>query len=327
MKALVTGGTGFVGSAVVRKLLAGGQNVRVLVRPTSDCSNLEGLATERATGDLTDRGSLDSALKGCATLFHVAADYRLWTPKPQQLYEANVAGTRNLMLAALESEVDRIVYTSSVATLGRHADGLPADEKTPVTLDDMIGHYKRSKFLAEVEVTALAEKQGLPVVIVNPSTPIGPRDIKPTPTGRMIRDAALGRIPAFVDTGLNIVHVDDVATGHLLALEQGTIGERYILGGTDMSLRQILAEIARITDRKPPRIRLPHNLVLPIAYLTEIWFRLGGGGEPLLTVDGVRMAKKRMYFSSEKAIKTLGYRPRAATEAIRDAVTWFQNLD
>ena len=327
MTALVTGGTGFVGSAVVRKLLAAGHQVRVLVRPTSDCSNLSGLPVEHATGDLIDRGSLDRALNGCTTLFHVAADYRLWAPEPQQLYEANVTGTRNIMLAALEAGVERIVYTSSVATLGRTADGLPADENTPVTLKDMIGHYKRSKFLAEAEVTALAEKQDLPVVIVNPSTPIGPRDIKPTPTGRMIRDAAFGRIPAFVDTGLNIVHVDDVATGHQLALERGTIGERYILGGTDMSLRQILAEIANITGRKPPRIRLPHNLVLPIAYVTEIWFRLGGAGEPLLTVDGIRMAKKLMYFSSEKAIQTLGYRPRTATEAIRDAVDWFQRSD
>lgn len=327
MTALVTGGTGFVGSAVVRKLLTAGHQVRVLARPTSDCSNLNGLPVKVVTGDLTDRGSLDRALNGCTTLFHVAADYRLWAPEPQQLYAANVTGTRNIMLAALESGVERIVYTSSVATLGRATHGQPADEKTPVTLHDMIGHYKRSKFLAEAEVTALAEKQGLPVVIVNPSTPIGPRDIKPTPTGRMIRDAALGRIPAFVDTGLNIVHVDDVATGHQLALERGTLGERYILGGTDMSLRQILREIANIAGRKPPRIRLPHNLLLPIAYVTEIWFRLGGGGEPLLTVDGVRMAKKRMYFSSEKATRELGYHPRAATEAIRDAVAWFQNQD
>ena len=327
MHALVTGGTGFVGSAVVRKLLEAGHQVRVLARPTSDCSNLNGLPVERVTGDLTDRGSLDRALNGCTTLFHVAADYRLWAPEPKQLYAANVTGTRNIMLAALESGVERIVYTSSVATLGRANHGLPADEKTPVTLNDMIGHYKRSKFLAEAEVTALAEKQDLPVVIVNPSTPIGPRDIKPTPSGRMIRDAAFGRIPAFVDTGLNIVHVDDVATGHQLALERGRLGERYILGGTNMSLRQILGEIANIAGRKPPRIRLPHNLLLPIAYVTEIWFRLAGAGEPLLTVDGVRMAKKRMYFSSEKATRELGYHPRAATEAIRDAVAWFQNQD
>lgn len=325
MITLVTGGTGFVGAAVVRHLLAVGHHIRVLVRPTSDCRNLEGLTVDRVVGDLIDRTSLDRAIAGCSALFHVAADYRLWTPNPQQLYENNVTGTRNIMLAALKAGVDRIVYTSSVATLGSPGDETPADETTPVVLDDMIGHYKRSKFLAETEVKKLASEKNLPVVIVNPSTPIGPRDIKPTPTGRMVRDAAFGLIPAFVNTGLNVVHVDDVALGHQLAFEHGTVGECYILGGTNMSLKQILSEIAQITGRPSPRIQLPHNLVLPLGYLAEGWARLFNMKAPLLTADSVRMAKKHMYFSNTKARHELGFNPRSPQIAIRDAVEWFQH--
>ena len=324
MKTLITGATGFVGSAVLRQLINAGHSVRVLIRPNSDRRNLAGLAVEICTGDLTDRPSLDRALAGCSTLFHVAADYRLWVPNPQSIYEANVTGTRNIMLAAAHARVTRIVYTSSVATLGFTPDGSPADENTPVSLTDMIGHYKRSKFLAEAEVKRMAEEQGLPVVIVNPSTPLGPRDIKPTPTGRIIVDAASGRMPAYVDTGLNIVHVDDVAIGHILALERGEIGERYILGAVNMTLKEILTELAPITGRRPPRVRLPHNLVLPMAYAAEAWARMTGGKEPWVTLVGVRLAKKRMFFSAAKARRVLGFQPRPIAEALQEAVAWFR---
>ncbi len=323
MTMLVTGASGFVGAALVRCLLEAGFEVRALVRKSSDCRNLENLDVERVAGDLTDTASLRRALVNCQYLFHVAADYRLWAPNPATIYASNVDGTRNIMLAAAEAGVDRIVYTSSVATLGLHADGAPADENLPVTLNDMIGHYKRSKFLAEAEVRRLVLEQGLPVITVNPSTPIGPGDIKPTPTGRMIADAAYGKIPAYVDTGLNIVHVNDVAQGHLLAMQHGVIGERYILGGENWSLAHILREIARNTHRKPPRVKLPHNIVLPIAYAAEAWSRFRGKGEPLITVDGVRLARKHMYFSSGKAKQELGYQSRPAASAISDAVDWF----
>jgi dihydroflavonol-4-reductase len=275
-------------------------------------------------GDLADKNSLERALEGCNALYHAAADYRLWARHPQQLYQSNVAGTVNIMQAALKAGVERIVYTSSVATLGLHADGTPADENTPVTLNDMIGHYKRSKFLAEAEVKRMIDGQGLPAVIVNPSTPVGPRDIRPTPTGRMVLDAACGRTPAYVDTGLNLVHVDDVAQGHLLAFERGVVGERYILGGRNMTLKEILTEVARISGHKPPRVKLPHNLVLPIAYLSEAWAWLTNGPEPRATVDGVRLSKKYMFFSIEKARRELGFNPRPVEEALKDAVEWFR---
>jgi dihydroflavonol-4-reductase len=323
MKTLITGATGFVGSAVLRQLIKAGRSVRALIRPNSDPRNLAGLPLEIMIGDLKDRSSLDRTLAGCSILFHVAADYRLWVPNPQSIYETNVTGTRNIMLAAAQAGVTRIVYTSSVATLGLTPDGSPADENTPVSLADMIGHYKRSKFLAEAEVKRMAEEQGLPVVIVNPSTPVGPRDIKPTPTGRMIIDAASGHMPAYVDTGLNLVHVDDVAIGHLLALERGKIGERYVLGAVNLTLKEIFSELAAITGRRPPRIHLPHNLVLPIAYLSEAWARMTGGKEPRVTLVGVQLAKKRMFFSAEKARLALGFHPRPIKEALQDAVDWF----
>jgi dihydroflavonol-4-reductase len=322
MKTLITGASGFVGSAVLRQLLLCGHQVRALVRPQSDRSNLAGLAVELVTGDLREPACLDQAVRGCDALFHVAADYRLWVPQPADMYRTNVEGTRNLLLAAARAGVERIVYTSSVATMGCLPDGSPADEKTPVALADMIGHYKRSKFLAEAEVLRLVRETGLPVVTVNPSTPVGPRDIKPTPTGRMILQAA-GRMPAYVDTGLNIVHVDDVARGHLLAFESGLIGERYILGGHNMTLKEILGELAALTGRSAPRIRLPHNLILPVAYVAEAFARISRGGEPLITVDGVLLAKKRMFFSDEKARKELDYKPGPVNQALRDAVNWF----
>jgi len=324
MTALVTGASGFVGSAVVRLLLARGERVRVLVRPASDRRNVSGLAVEIVEGDLRRASTLAAACAGCSALYHVAADYRLWTRDPRELYASNVEGTRNLMRAALVAGIPRIVYTSSVATLGLHADGSPASEDSPVGLANMIGHYKRSKFLAERAVDELVTQEGLPAVIVNPSTPIGPHDVKPTPTGRMIRDAAAGRIPAYVDTGLNIVHVEDVARGHLLAFEHGKPGRRYILGGEDMALRDILAAIARHVGRRPPRIRLPRPVLYPVAMVAEAWAWATRGDEPQVTLDGLRMSRKKMFFDSGRARQELGYTTRPALAAIEDAVDWFR---
>jgi dihydroflavonol-4-reductase len=321
VKALVTGATGFVGAAVARALLREGWQVRVLTRATSDRSNLQALPLEVAVGDLTDRASLDGATADCEALFHVAADYRLGAPDPSELYRINVEGTRNVLAAARRAAVKRVVYTSSVATVGIPADGTPGDEQTPVALAAMIGHYKRSKFLAE-QAAVEAVRDGLPVVIVNPSTPVGPGDVKPTPTGRVILDAAAGRMPAYVDTGLNIVHVDDVAAGHLLAFHRGRIGDRYILGGEDMTLREILREVAHIAGREPPRVRLPYAAVLPIACAAEIIAKVTGR-PGRVTLEAVRMSRKRMFFSSAKAVRDLGYRWRPPTDAFADAVRWF----
>jgi dihydroflavonol-4-reductase len=323
MTTLVTGASGFVGSAVARALLQAGHNVRVLLRPQSDRRNIEGLPVDIAIGDLADRGSLAHAVAGCDALFHVAADYRMWVPDPDRIYGINVKGTRELMMAAADAGVSRIVYTSSVATLGLNDDGSPADESTAASIDDMIGHYKRSKFLAEQAVRELVAQTGLPAVIVNPSAPLGPRDIRPTPTGRLIVDAVRGRMPVYVETGLNLVHVDDVAIGHLLAFERGRIGERYILGAENMSLRDILAAVAEISGTHAPRLRVPHTVVLPLAYACETWARLSGS-EPWITVDGVRLARKHMYFSTNKARRELGFDPRPAKQALIDAITWFR---
>lgn len=324
MTTLVTGATGFVGSAVARALLGRGEAVRVLVRAGSDRRNIADLPVDIVEGDLRDAASLERALHGCQALFHVAADYRLWVPRPDEIYTANVEGTRRLMEAAGAAGVARIVYTSSVATLGLDPSGAPADETTPVALAAMIGHYKRSKFLAEREIDRLVREAGLPAVIVNPSTPVGPCDIKPTPTGRMVVQAARGRIPAFVDTGLNVVHVEDVARGHLQAFEHGRIGERYVLGGENLALADVLARIARLCGRAPPRVRLPHAAVVPLAVLAEAWIRARGRGEPLVTLDSLRMARKRMFFTSAKAEAELGYVARPADEAFADALAWFR---
>jgi dihydroflavonol-4-reductase len=322
---LVTGATGFVGSAVLRALLRHGEPVRALVRPGSSLRLLKGLPVEIVRGDLADPAGFRGLLVGCDALFHVAADYRLWVPQPEAMYRTNVEGTRQLLLAAAAAGVSRIVYTSSVATLGLRADRLPSDETTPAALADMIGHYKRSKFLAEQAVRALIAERGLPVVIVNPSAPVGPADARPTPTGRVLLEAARGRIPAYVDTGLNLVHVDDVAEGHLLAFERGRVGERYILGGDNLPLGDMLAEIANLVGRRPPRLRLPSGALLPVAVIAEAIARLGIGGEPLVTADGVRMARKPMYFTSAKAERELGYRSRPAVEGLRDAIDWYRS--
>jgi dihydroflavonol-4-reductase len=322
MMALVTGATGFVGSAVARALVAAGWQVRALVRAGSDRRNLQHLPVDIVAGDLAASSSLDRALTGCQALFHLAADYRLGALEPRQLYRTNVEGTRNILSAARRAGVSRVVYTSSVATIGLPADGSPGSEETPVALADMIGHYKRSKYLAEQLVCSSMET-GTSVVIVNPSTPIGPGDVRPTPTGRMVLDAASGRMPAYLDTGLNIVHVDDVAAGHLLAFHRGRAGERYILGGEDMTLRDILAAIALLVGRKAPRIRLPHSAVLPLAYASEAFAKITGR-TTRITLEGVRMARQRMFFSSAKAVRELGYQWRAPTKAFEDAVRWFR---
>jgi dihydroflavonol-4-reductase len=322
MKALVTGATGFVGAAVARALLAAQWQVRAMARKGSDRRNLKGLELEVAEGDLADLNSLERAADGCDALFHVAADYRLGARDPSQLYRANVDGTRNVLEAARRAGVQRIVYTSSVATMGIPGGGTPGEEQTPTSLENMIGHYKRSKYLAE-EVAREAARDGMSLVIVSPSTPVGPGDVKPTPTGQLVLDAAAGRMPAYVDTGLNIVHVDDVAAGHLLAYERGRAGERYILGGQDMTLREILGLIASLVGRKPPRVRLPYGVVLPIAYLAEGYARLSGR-TGRITLEGVRMSRKLMFFSSAKAVRELGYRFRPPHEAFADAIRWFR---
>lgn len=324
MTDFVTGGTGFVGAAVVRALLNQGRAVRAFARPGSDRRNLAGLDIEIVEGDLRDPASVARAVAGTERVFHVAADYRLWVRRPAELYEANVEGSRALVRAAAEAGVNRIVYTSSVAVLATAKGPVPSDEAAPVTIAAMIGHYKRSKFLAEQAVVEQAAA-GAPVTIVNPSTPVGPRDIKPTPTGRLIRDAAAGRLPAYVDTGLNIVHVDDVAAGHLLAADRGSVGRRYILGGENLSLREILALIAHAAGRRPPKMRLPRRPLYPLAWMSEAWARgTKSATEPLLTVDGLKMAGKLMWFSSARAETELGYTFRPAGEAIADAVQWFR---
>lgn len=324
MRALVTGATGFVGSAVVRAALRDGMAVTALVRADSDTSALSGLDIDYATATLAERDALTTAMAGCDAVFHVAADYRLWARRPDELYANNVEGTRHVLQAAASAGVQRVVYTSSVATLGLPGDGTPGNEDTPVALADMIGHYKRSKFLAE-EVAREFDADGdyaPEIVIVNPSAPIGPRDHKPTPTGRMVLDAAAGRMPAFVDTGLNVAHVDDVARGHVQAFHQGTSGRRYVLGGTDMTLAEILGLIAELTDRPPPKVKLPHALVMPVAHAAEIFARISGKA-PFVTVDGVKLARKRMFFSHARATRELGYESRGARDALADAIAWY----
>ena len=320
---LVTGATGFVGSAVARVMAARGHRLRLLVRPTSDRRNLAGIEAELALGDLTDAASLARAADGCRYVFHVAADYRFWVPAPDAMMRANVDGSVAMMRAAQTAGVERIVYCSSVAALGRPRDGSLADEGTPTDEADFIGAYKRSKFLAERAVLDLVRQEQLPVVVVNPAAPVGPRDIKPTPTGKMILDAAAGRVPAYIDTGLNIVHVDDVAEGHALALERGRIGERYVLGGENLLLKDVLALVADVVGRRPPRIELPEAVIWPAAWLMEGFARMTGI-PPMMTRDHIKMARHKMFYSSAKAMRELGYAPRPLRLAVEDAVAWFR---
>jgi dihydroflavonol-4-reductase len=320
---LVTGASGFVGSHVARQLVAAGHSVRVLTRPGSNLRALDGVAVERVEGDLRDPVSLARALCGVRRVFHVAADYRLWARDPKEIYRSNVEGTRSLFAAARGAGIERIIYTSTVATIAipAHNGALP-NEETRATLDQMIGHYKRSKFLAEQEAMEAAAA-GLPVVIVNPTAPVGPGDWKPTPTGRIILDFLNGKMPAYVDTGLNVVAVEDVAAGQLLAAEKGRIGERYILGGVNMTLKQILDVLAKIAGRPAPRVKMPHAVALVAAYADQ-WFSRIAGREPQIPVEGVKMSRHRMFIESDKARLELGYVATSVEAALERAVRWYQ---
>jgi dihydroflavonol-4-reductase len=321
MDAVVTGGSGFVGANVVRELLRAGQTVRVLVRPHSNRDALQGCRVELTEGDILEIGSLRKAMAGCRVVYHVAADYRLWVPDPPALYRTNVEGTRHVLTAAAEAGVGRVVYTSTVGALGIPPDGSPGTETTPVTLDDMVGHYKRSKYLAERVAEEFALR-GLPVVIVNPSAPVGPWDIKPTPTGKMIVDFLRGKMFAYLATGLNLVHVRDVAQGHLLAAERGRVGEKYILGNRNCALVEIFQMLSRMTGLPAPKLRVPYALAWLGAAVGEGWARLRGK-TPEVPLTAVRMAAKRMFFNSEKAVRELGLPQTPVEEALREAVEWF----
>ena len=319
---LVTGGTGFVGTHVVRALLAEGRKVRGLVRPNSRRDNLAGLPIEIVEGDLTDAPSLARAMGGVERLYHVAADYRLWARHPEELYRANAGGTENVLSAAAQAGVSRIVYTSSVAALGLTEDGSPANEETPVVRDRIVGHYKRSKYDAE-RVALEWAKRGLPVVIVNPSTPVGERDIKPTPTGQMIVDFLNRKMPAYVDTGLNLIDVRDVARGHLLAAEKGRVGERYILGNRDLTLKEILETLSRLTGLPAPTTRLPHAIPLVFGAVSSAAARITGR-PPRVSLDSVRMSMHRMFFDAGKAVRELGLPQMPIEEPLARAVEWFR---
>jgi len=323
LKAFVTGATGFLGSHVARVLADQGADLRLLIRPTSNLKNLEGLKAETATGDLRDVASLEKALSGCDTVFHVAADYRLWVRDPNEMYRSNVDGTRALLGAARKNGVGRVVYTSSVATVGFTSDGRPADEDSPVSLADMIGHYKRSKFLAE-QVALEAGRAGMHVVTVNPTTPIGEQDLKPTPTGRIVVDFLKRKFPAYVETGLNLVDVRECARGHVAALEKGRSGERYILGGEDLTLKQILDKLGQITGLPSPTIKLPYIFAFAAGIVDEAVTGLLLRREPRATVDTVRMGKKKMFASSAKAERDLGWKIVPIDGALRRAVEWFR---
>lgn len=322
MRVLVTGATGFVGGAVARALLRAGREVRLIVRPAADRRNIRDLPVEIYHGDVTDLDSLRRATFGCAQVYHVAALYKLWVRRKREIYESNVTGTENVLKAARECGVEKIIYTSSVATLGLPKDGSPGDEETPVSLSDMVGHYKRSKYLAE-QVARTYIQEGLPIVIVNPSTPVGEADIKPTPTGKIIVDFLNGKMPAYVDTGLNLVDVEDVAVGHLLAAEKGKIGERYLLGNENLTLQQILFLLAEITGRPAPRFQAPYLFALGVAYADAAVARLIPGREPLVPPVGVKLSRKKMFFDPTKAIRELGLPQTPVREALQKAVVWF----
>ena len=323
MLAFVTGATGFLGSHVARALADQGADLRLLVRPTSNLSNLEGLNAETATGDLRDAASLERAMSCCDTVFHVAADYRLWVRDPEEMYRSNVEGTRALLEAARKNRVRRVVYTSSVATMGFTRNGHPADEDSPVSLADMIGHYKRSKFMAE-QIALEAGRSGMHVVTVNPTTPIGEQDVKPTPTGRIVVDFLKRKFPAYVETGLNLVDVRVCARGHIAALEKGKSGERYILGGEDLTLKQILDRLGRITGLPSPKIKLPYFFALATGVVDEVFTGRILKREPRATIDTVRMGRKKMFASSDKAERELGWKIVPVGDALRRAVEWFR---
>ncbi len=323
MKAFVTGATGFLGSHVARALADQGANLRVLVRSTSNLKNLQGLNAETVTGDLRDAASLEKAIAGWDAVFHVAADYRLWVRDPNEMYRSNVDGTRTLLEAARKNGVRRVVYTSSVATIGFTSDGRPADEDSPVSLANMIGHYKRSKFMAE-QVAMEAGRSGMHVVTVNPTTPIGESDVKPTPTGRIVVDFLKKKFPAYVETGLNLVDVRECARGHVSALEKGKSGERYILGGQDLTLKQILDKLGEITGLPSPKVKLPYAIAFAAGVFGEMITGRMLHGEPRATIDTVRMGKKKMFASSAKAERELGWKIVPVDDALRRAVEWFQ---
>ena len=326
MTTLVTGATGFVGSHVARQLVSAGHPVRILVRKSSNLQALDGARVEAFEGDLRDAGSLDRAMRDIRRVFHVAADYRLWTRNPEEIYETNVEGTRKLLEAAGRAGVERVVYTSTVATIAvpqPHSGGPLPNEDTNAELSQMIGHYKRSKYLAELEAIKAAGA-GVPVVIVNPTAPVGPGDWKPTPTGRIVVDFLNGKMPAYVDTGLNVVAVEDVAAGHLLAAEKGRIGERYILGARNMTLKSILDALSVITGRPAPRIRLPHAVALAAGYADELYSRMVGR-EPQIPVEGVRMSRHKMFVESNKAERELGYKPTPVEAALERSVRWYED--
>jgi len=324
MLAFVTGATGFLGSHVARALADQGADLRLLVRPSSNLSNVQGLNAETATGDLRDAGSLEKAMSGCDVVFHVAADYRLWVRDPGEMYRSNVDGTRAILEAVRKNNVRRVIYTSSVATIGFRQDGQPADEDSPVSLADMIGHYKRSKFMAE-QVAMEAGRSGVDVVTVNPTTPIGEQDGKPTPTGRIVVDFLKRKFPAYVETGLNLVDVRECARGHVAALEKGKSGERYILGGEDLTLKQILDKLGAITGLPSPNVKLPYLFAFAAGVVDEAITGMILRREPRATVDTVRMGKKKMFASSAKAERELGWKIVAVDDALRRAVNWFRS--
>ncbi|MGA2948011.1 MAG: hopanoid-associated sugar epimerase [Candidatus Sulfotelmatobacter sp.] len=323
MKAFITGATGFLGSHVARVLAEQGADLRLLVRPTSNLKNLEGLKAETATGDLRDPASLEKAMSGCEVVFHVAADYRLWVRDPAEMYRSNVEGTRSILEAARKNGVRCVVYTSSVATIGFTGNGRPANEDSPVSLADMIGHYKRSKFMAE-QIAMEAGRSGMRVVTVNPTTPVGEQDVKPTPTGRIVVDFLKGKFPAYVDTGLNLVDVRECARGHVAALEKGKTAERYILGGEDLTLKQILDKLGMIAGLPSPKVKLPYFVAYTAGLVDETVSGRLMGREPRATVETVRMGKKKMWASSDKAERELGWKPVPADDALRRAVEWFR---
>ena len=324
MKTFLTGATGFLGSHVARVLAAQGADLRLLVRPTSNLRNLEGLIAETITGDLRDPASLEKAISGCDTVFHVAADYRLWLRDPAEMYRSNVDGTRAILEAARKNGVRRVVHTSSVATMGFTANGHPADENSPVALKDMIGHYKRSKFLSEQIALEAGRSGNLHVVVVNPTTPIGENDVKPTPTGRIIVDFLKRKFPAYVETGLNLVDATECARGHVAALEKGKSGERYILGGENLTLKQILDKLAAITGLPSPKVKLPYVFAFAAGAVDETISGRLLHREPRATIDTVRMGKKKMFASSSKAERELGWKLIPIEDALRRAVEWFQ---